>query len=57
MMSVSAHDRVSGSPQMIRAWAEFLRYAKGTPPRADLRKDEIARYALQSELMQVVSQR
>jgi len=29
MMSVSAHDRISGSPQMVRAWGEFLRYAKG----------------------------
>lgn len=28
MMSVSAHDRISGSPQMVRAWDEFLTYAK-----------------------------
>jgi tetratricopeptide (TPR) repeat protein len=50
MMSVSAHDRISGSPQMVRAWNEFLRYAKGQPGVAFLRKDEIARYALESQL-------
>jgi peptidoglycan/xylan/chitin deacetylase (PgdA/CDA1 family) len=50
MMSVSAHDRISGSPQMVRAWDEFLRYAKGQPGVAFLRKDEIARYALESQL-------
>lgn len=50
MMSVSAHDRISGSPQMVRAWDEFLRYAKSRPGVAFLRKDEIARYALGSSL-------
>jgi peptidoglycan/xylan/chitin deacetylase (PgdA/CDA1 family) len=50
MMSVSAHDRISGTPQMVRAWDDFLRYAKGHPRVAFLRKDEIARYALQSPL-------
>jgi peptidoglycan/xylan/chitin deacetylase (PgdA/CDA1 family) len=50
MMSVSAHDRISGTPQMVRAWDEFLKYAKERPGVAFLRKDEIARYALQSPL-------
>jgi peptidoglycan/xylan/chitin deacetylase (PgdA/CDA1 family) len=50
MMSVSAHDRISGSPQMVRVWEEFLRYAKARPDVAFLRKDEIARYALQSPI-------
>ena len=50
MMSVSAHDRISGTPQMVRAWDEFLKYAKARPSVAFLRKDEIARYALQSPL-------
>ena len=50
MMSVSAHDRISGTPQMVRAWDEFLRYAKSRPGVAFLRKDEIARYALSSPL-------
>jgi len=46
MMSVSAHDRISGSPQMVRVWDEFLRYAKSHPGVAFMRKDEIARYVL-----------
>jgi peptidoglycan/xylan/chitin deacetylase (PgdA/CDA1 family) len=50
MMSVSAHDRISGTPQMVRAWDEFLKYAKGRTGVAFLRKDEIARYTLQSPL-------
>jgi peptidoglycan/xylan/chitin deacetylase (PgdA/CDA1 family) len=50
MMSVSAHDRISGTPQMVRAWDEFLKYTKERPGVAFLRKDEIARYALQSPL-------
>jgi len=48
MMSVSAHDRISGSPQMVRVWDEFLRYAKSRTGVAFLRKDEIARFALHS---------
>jgi peptidoglycan/xylan/chitin deacetylase (PgdA/CDA1 family) len=50
MMSVSAHDRISGTPQMVRVWDEFLRYAKSWRGVAFLRKDEIARYALHSPL-------
>ena len=50
MMSVSAHDRISGTPQVVRVWDEFLRYAKTQKGVAFLRKDEIARYALQSPL-------
>jgi len=50
MMSVSAHDRISGTPQMVRVWDEFLRYAKSQRGVAFLRKDEIARYALQSPI-------
>ncbi|WP_204117534.1 polysaccharide deacetylase family protein [Paraburkholderia sp. C35] len=48
MMSVSAHDRISGSPQMVRVWDEFLRYAKSHPGVAFMRKDDIARYVLNS---------
>jgi hypothetical protein len=44
MMSVSAHDRISGSPQMVRVRDEFLRYAKSRSGVAFMRKDEIARY-------------
>src|SRR5580700_1431286 len=50
MMSVSAHDRISGTPQMVKVWDEFLRYAKGWPGVAFLRKDAIARWALESPL-------
>ena len=50
MMSISAHDRISGSPQMVRAWDEFLRYANGRPGVTFMRKDEIARYVLKSQL-------
>jgi hypothetical protein len=50
MMSVSAHDRISGTPQMVQVWDAFLRYAKSRQRVAFLRKDEIARYALQSPL-------
>ena len=50
MMSVSAHDRISGTPQMVRAWETFLRYVKERPGVAFLRKDEIARWALESPL-------
>jgi peptidoglycan/xylan/chitin deacetylase (PgdA/CDA1 family) len=28
MMSVSAHDRISGSPHMVHAWHDFLSYAE-----------------------------
>ena len=50
MMSISAHDRISGTPQMVRAWDAFLRYAKEKSGVAFLRKDEIARWALESPL-------
>jgi peptidoglycan/xylan/chitin deacetylase (PgdA/CDA1 family) len=50
MMSISAHDRISGTPQMVKAWDEFLRYARSHPGVAFMRKDEIARYALSSPL-------
>jgi peptidoglycan/xylan/chitin deacetylase (PgdA/CDA1 family) len=50
MMSVSAHDRISGTPQMVSAWDAFLRYVKEWRGVAFLRKDEIARWALESPL-------
>jgi peptidoglycan/xylan/chitin deacetylase (PgdA/CDA1 family) len=48
MMSISAHDRISGSPQMVSVWDEFIRYAKSKPGVAFMRKDAIAQFALQS---------
>ncbi|MEA1649775.1 polysaccharide deacetylase family protein [Nitrospirillum sp. BR 11164] len=50
MMSISAHDRISGTPQMVRVWDKFLTYAKSHPGVAFLRKDEIARFAAGSPL-------
>ena len=44
MMSISAHDRISGSPAMVRVWDEFLKYAKSHPGVAFMRKDDIAKY-------------
>jgi len=50
MMSVSAHDRIGGTPQMVRVWDAVLQYAKSRPGVAFLRKDEITRFVLQSPL-------
>ena len=50
MMSISAHDRISGTPQMARVWDEFLRYAKSHAGVAFMRKDEIAKYIRNSPL-------
>ena len=50
MMSISAHDRISGSPQMVRVWAEFLSYAKSKAGVSFMRKDEIAKFAANSSL-------
>jgi peptidoglycan/xylan/chitin deacetylase (PgdA/CDA1 family) len=50
MMLVSAHDRISGTPQMAKAWDAFLTYAEKRPGVAFLRKDAIARYVLQNPL-------
>ncbi|MCT9825553.1 polysaccharide deacetylase family protein [Pseudomonas veronii] len=50
MMSISAHDRISGTPQMVRVWDEFLRYANRHPGVAFMRKDAIAQYTLKSPL-------
>lgn len=48
MMSISAHDRISGTPQMVRVWDEFLRYAKSHAGVAFMRKDAIASYVRSS---------
>ncbi|HTV90771.1 MAG TPA: polysaccharide deacetylase family protein [Stellaceae bacterium] len=46
MMSISTHDRISGTPARVRGLAEFIDYAQGHPGVRFLRKDEIARWAL-----------
>jgi hypothetical protein len=50
MMSVSAHDRISGSPQMVRPGMSSCVMPRVGPEWLFLRKDEIARYALESQL-------
>ncbi|WP_374420636.1 polysaccharide deacetylase family protein [Chromobacterium sp.] len=49
MMSISTHDRISGSPARVKALEQFIRYAQGHAGVAFMRKDEIARYALQAD--------
>jgi len=50
MMSLSAHDRISGTPQMVRAWDQFLGYARDHSGVVFMRKDNIARYVAESAL-------
>ncbi len=50
MMSISTHDRIGGTPQMVRVLDEFLRYVKTYPDVAFMRKDEIAQYVIASPL-------
>ncbi|MDB6080661.1 MAG: polysaccharide deacetylase [Akkermansiaceae bacterium] len=49
-MSISTHDRIGGTPAMVRVMDEFLTYAKSHPGIWFARKDEIARFAKQSPL-------
>jgi peptidoglycan/xylan/chitin deacetylase (PgdA/CDA1 family) len=48
MMSISAHDRITGRPARTRALEEFIIYAQKQPGVVFLRKDQIARFALES---------
>src|SRR5437016_2902465 len=48
MMSVSAHDRIAGRPARTRTLEEFIIYAQKQPGVVFLRKDQIARIALES---------
>ena len=48
MMSVSAHDRITGRPAGTRVLEEFIVYAEKQPAVVFLRKDQIARFALES---------
>jgi peptidoglycan/xylan/chitin deacetylase (PgdA/CDA1 family) len=48
MVSVSAHDRIAGRPARTRALEEFIIYAQKQPGVVFLRKDQIARFALES---------
>lgn len=46
MMSVSTHDRIGGTPGMVQAIREFLKYARSHKGVSFKRKDEIAQIAL-----------
>lgn len=48
MMSVSAHDRITGRPARTKVLEEFIVYAQKQPGVVFLRKDQIARLALES---------
>jgi peptidoglycan/xylan/chitin deacetylase (PgdA/CDA1 family) len=48
MMSVSAHDRIAGRPSRAAVLEEFIVYAQNNPGVVFMRKDEIARFALNS---------
>jgi hypothetical protein len=50
MMSISAHDRIAGRPSRAKVLEEFIIYAQSRPGVAFMRKDEIARFALESPL-------
>lgn len=50
MMSVSAHDRIAGRPSRAKVLEQFIAYTQSHPGVAFMRKDEIARYALESPL-------
>lgn len=48
MISVSSHDRVAGRASRTAVMEEFITYAQKHPGVVFLRKDEIAKFALQS---------
>ncbi|MGN8071126.1 polysaccharide deacetylase family protein [Mucilaginibacter sp. 22184] len=48
-MSISFHDRIGGSPQMVKAASDIIKYIKQQPGVAFKRKDEIARMALEDK--------
>ena len=46
MMSISTHDRISGTPARVRALGAFIDYAQQHAGVHFMRKDDIARWAL-----------
>lgn len=46
MMSISAHDRLAGTPARVKALDKFITYAKQHKGVVFMRKDEIARWTL-----------
>jgi peptidoglycan/xylan/chitin deacetylase (PgdA/CDA1 family) len=50
MMSISTHDRIAGRPARTKVLEEFIAYAQAHPGVVFMRKDDIARFALESPL-------
>lgn len=50
MMSISAHDRIAGRPAHAKIFDYFIEYAQRQPGVVFMRKDEIARWTLESDL-------
>ncbi|MBB5638210.1 peptidoglycan/xylan/chitin deacetylase (PgdA/CDA1 family) [Pedobacter cryoconitis] len=48
-MSISTHDRISGTPAQVRVLDQFLAYAAKQPGVKFMRKDEIAKMAFQDK--------
>jgi len=48
LMVVATHDRISGRPARIHVLEEFIRHAQARPGVVFMRKDELARWALQT---------
>lgn len=46
MMSISLHDRIGGTPAIVKVMDEFIRYAKEHKGVVFMRKDEIAKLVL-----------
>ncbi|MEZ6093957.1 MAG: polysaccharide deacetylase family protein [Pirellulaceae bacterium] len=49
MMSISTHDRIGGTPAIIKVLDDFLTYAKGHKGVVFMRKKEIAEFAMNSD--------
>jgi hypothetical protein len=46
MMSISAHDRIAGTPARVKALDDFIQYAKQHAGVKFMRKDNIARWIM-----------
>jgi peptidoglycan/xylan/chitin deacetylase (PgdA/CDA1 family) len=49
LLSISAHERIAGHPARVKALSEFLDYAQKHKGVWFARKDEIARWTLETE--------
>ena len=49
MMSISAHDRLAGTPARVKALDDFITYAKQHKGVKFMRKDDIAKWMLSQD--------